>query len=118
MKMHSGYPVIIGNMPAASLYYGFSDGKKMHRLEWKVGKPYGLTSDNGRGHNFLLTEDGNNYFRSSLNYHLTWPLLTRQWLKLRHGLASGLLFENRNIKYQSGSSEKTSDINLYFGPSL
>ncbi len=118
IKMHTGYPVIIGNMPAVSFHYGFSSGKKLHRFQWEIAKPFGLTSDNGTGRNLLLTENESNYFRSSLNYHLTWPLFNRPWLKLRHGLASGLLFESRNIKYQSGSSEKTSDINLWFGPSV
>jgi hypothetical protein len=118
IKMRSGYPVIIGNMPAFSLQYSFSERKKRHRVEWSIAKPFSLTSGNGTGRNLLLTKNESNYLRSSLNYHLTWPLFTRHWLKLRHGFTSGLLFESRHIKYQSGDGEKTSDINLFFGPVL
>ncbi|MGM0621130.1 MAG: hypothetical protein ACQETJ_08810 [Bacteroidota bacterium] len=118
MKMRSGYPVIIGKMPVFSVQYIFSDEKKRHRMEWNIAKPFGLSSDNGTGRNILLTENESTYFRSSLNYHLTWSLFTRHWLKLRHGFNSGLLFESRNMEYQAGSSEKTSDINLCLGPVL
>ena len=118
LKMHSGYPVLISNIPAASFHLHFNKSKSSHNIDWRINLPAGLTSDNGTGMNFLLNEDKSNYFRSSLGYRLTWPLLNFSWLELRHGFVTGLQFEKRKLTYLSGSIEKTTDINAYLGPAL
>ncbi len=118
LKMHSGYPLFTSAIPAASVHLNLNKGVSIHNIDWRISLPVTLTSDNGTGMNFLLKEDNSNYFRSSLGYRLTWPLLNFSWLEIRHGFATGLQFEKRKLTYLSESIEKTTDINAYLGPSL
>lgn len=118
LKILSGYPVIFGHMPSLAFTHNFYRKNSRHNLKLRVAKPFKLSADNGTGRNLLLSGEKSNYFRSTINYRISWPLFTRHWLEIRHGFTSGVLFESREIAFLSGSTERTSDINLFIGPAL
>lgn len=114
--MKAGYPVLQSRIPAFGAWYRLFSSKAHHKMSMKATVPRQLLSNDGRGNNYLLQESGSSYFRLGLDYHLTYPLLDWKGLIVRHGLASGLLYENRDLMYLSGAREHTADINLYLGP--
>ena len=118
LPMRSGYPVITGQIPTIAFHYMFEKKKSRHHFQWRAGKPFLLSSDNGTGRNHLLVRKNSHYFRSTLSYRVTWPLWTTPLFSMRHGLGSGILYENRILTYIGGSSEKTGDLNFFAGPAL
>ena len=114
--MKAGYPVLQSRSPAFGAWYRLFSSKAHHKISLKATVPRQLLSNDGRGNNYLLQESGFSYFRLGLDYHLTYPLVEWKGLIVRHGLTSGLLYENRDLMYFSGAREQTADINLYLGP--
>jgi hypothetical protein len=118
MPMKAGYPVILSQTPVLGLGYHIQGSQARHAITVDFGFPASLDSDNGGGQNQLLRDQMMSYYRMGLDYHLHWQLFRWKKLSLDHGLTSGLLYENRNLHYLSGSKERTQDVNFYLGPAL
>jgi len=116
--MKAGYPVIRTQTTVLGLGYHIFGAQARHTIGLDFGFPASLDSDNGGGENHLLRDQMMSYYRMGLDYHLHWQLFRWEKLSMDHGMTSGLLYENRNLHYLSGSKERTEDVNFYLGPAL
>ena len=116
--VQAGYPVIEAQSFALGISRGIQNPKAHHNFMLTISIPSSLDADNGRGQNHLLDQNNHTYFRSGLDYNLTFPFFSMGALQVYQGLTSGLLYENRVLHYTSGALEKTADMNLYIGPGL
>ncbi len=118
MPMRSGYPVLKTRTAMVGLSYRKRNERATHLLSGQATVPAAMGADNGTGRNLLVQKAGSRYFNLNLDYRLTWPLLKTGAFEIRHGMTSGLFFENRHLAYQGSASEETRDWNIYLGPSL
>ncbi len=118
LPLSLGYPVIKSELFAFGISYNIYKAKANHHIKLILSIPSSLDSDNGRGGNYILQKNKSKYFRSEIDYRLSFSLLSWKGLKARHSFLCGLLYENRKAIYLSGAAEKTEDINFYIGPGL
>lgn len=116
--VQASYPAIESRSFALGILRSINRPNAHHDFTLTVSLPSSLDSDNGTGMNHLLKQNSHTYFRSNIDYRMSFPLFHWGNLRARHGLISGLLYENRKLHYLSGATEKAEDINLYIGPGI
>lgn len=116
--MHMGYPLLYTRAASLGVEYMRQGHKAGHIFNSEIFIPRALKSDNGRGSDILLEEDGSYWFRWNAGYRLSMPLVKKGGFGIYHGIVTGMLFERRRINYHSNSCEITTDLNIFLGPSL
>ncbi len=116
--MHMGYPLLYTRTASLGVEYMRRGEKAGHIFNGEGFIPGALNSGNGTGSDLLLEEERGSWFRWNAGYRLSMSLMQKGDFRIYHGIATGMLYERRSLNYQSNSSEITTDLNIYLGPSL
>ena len=118
IPMKAGYPSFLADVVAFELHAEILGRQMEHFLQATYSVPADVTSDNGFGSNVLLRPRSSEYSRFQFLYFFRLPLFTLGRFDASHGLSATMLYESRQLEFNSGIRESQWDINPGLGPNL
>lgn len=116
--MTAGYPALTADLAGLEAAVAFPGPRVTHLVRAQAAAPARVSSDNGRGENYLLDPAASRFNRLSLGYGFEHRLFALGPVHFLRGPAVVLLCEGRILEYLSGQRETRWDVNIGIGPAL